>query len=296
MTRPVTRPAARRRPLDRWLVRLTLAIVVPVGLITLWWHTSAGSTSLYYPPLREVVEALREDWMWDRVGTDLVPSMGRLSAGYALAVVVGVGAGLALGLWPQLRLATQAFTEFLRALPPPLLVPFAMVTIGTGNDAKIFVIALGSVWPVLLNAVDGVRGVDAEALEMARSFGLTRRQQVRRVVVPAAGPRIFVGMRTALSIAIILMVISEMRASTNGLGFRVLDAQRSFDSAGMFAGIIVLGVVGVVLNAAFVTVERRTMRWYPGSTGLEVTLSRRARRRQAAAGTGAGAGVEVVAA
>jgi ABC-type nitrate/sulfonate/bicarbonate transport system permease component len=272
-----------------WPVRLVLSIAVPIGLVTLWWHTSANSTSLYYPPLREVLEALQDDWMWDRVGTDLVPSMGRLSAGYTLAVIVGVGAGLALGLWPQLRRATQAFTEFLRALPPPLLVPFAMVTIGTGNNSKIFVIALGSVWPVLLNTTDGVRGVDAEALDMARSFGLSRRQQVRRIVIPAASPRIFVGMRTAQSIAIILMVISEMRASTNGLGFRVLDAQRSFDNAGMFAGIIVLGVVGVVLNAAFVTVERRTMRWYQGSKGLDVRLPRRARRRQAAA-TAAGAG------
>jgi ABC-type nitrate/sulfonate/bicarbonate transport system permease component len=131
------------------------------------------------------------------------------------------------------------------------------------------VIALGSVWPVLLNTVAGVRGVDAEALEMARSFGLSPAQRVGRVVLPAASPRILVGMRTALSIAIILMVISEMRASTNGLGFRVLDAQRSFDTAGMFAGIIVLGLVGVVLNTAFVAVERRTMRWYQGARGVE---------------------------
>jgi ABC-type nitrate/sulfonate/bicarbonate transport system permease component len=252
-----------------WAGRLVLQAVVPVVLITVWWFTSAGSTSLFYPPLRDVIEALREQWLFDRVHSDLVPSLGRLGAGYGLAVVAGITAGLALGLWPWLRRATGAVTEFQRALPPPLLVPFALVVLQPGNDAKIAVIALGSVWPVLLNTVDGVRGVDAEALEMARAFGLSPGQRVRRVVLPAASPRILVGMRTALSIAIILMVISEMQASTNGLGFRVLDAQRSFDTAGMFAGIIVLGLVGVVLNGAFVAVERRAMRWYQGSRGWE---------------------------
>jgi ABC-type nitrate/sulfonate/bicarbonate transport system permease component len=253
----------------RWWGRLLLQALLPVALIALWWSTSADSTSLYYPPLREVVDALREQWLFDRVGTDLVPSLGRLGVGYALAVAAGVSGGLALGLWPWLRRATQAVTEFQRAVPPPLLLPFALVVLGTGNDAKVVVIALGSVWPVLLNTIDGVRGVDAEALEMARSFGLSPAQRVRRVVLPAASPRILVGMRTALSIAIILMVISEMRGSSNGLGFRVLDAQRSFDTAGMFAGIIVLGLVGVVLNSVFVIVERRAMRWYQGARGWE---------------------------
>jgi ABC-type nitrate/sulfonate/bicarbonate transport system permease component len=252
-----------------WLGRLVLQAIVPIALVAVWWFTSADSTSLYYPPLRDVVEALREQWLFDRVQSDLVPSLGRLAAGYQLAVVAGVVVGAALGLWPWLRRSTQAVTEFQRALPPALLVPFVLVTLGPGNDSKIVVIALGSVWPVLLNTVDGVRGVDAEALEMARSFGLSPVQRVRRVVLPAASPRILVGMRTALSIAIILMVISEMQASTNGLGFRVLDAQRSFDTAGMFAGIIVLGLVGVILNAVFVAVERRTMRWYEGARGWE---------------------------
>ena len=253
-----------------WLGRLVLQAILPIVLVAVWWFTSADSTSLYYPPLRKVVKALREDWLFDRVHSDLVPSLGRFGAGYSLACVAGVAAGLALGLWPWLRRATQAVTEFQRALPPPLLVPFAIVVLGTDSDAKIAVIALGSVWPVLLNTVDGVRGVDAESLEMARSFGLSPAQRVRRVVLPAASPRILVGMRTALSIAIILMVISEMRAASNGLGFRVLSAQRSFDTAGMFAGIIVIGFVGVVLNGVFVLAERRIMGWYRGVQGIGV--------------------------
>jgi len=129
---------------------------------------------------------------------------------------------------------------------------------------------LGSVWPVLLNTVDGIRGVDPESIDMARSFGLSRWQRVGRVMLPAASPQIMVGLRTALSIAIILMVISEMQASSNGLGYKVLEAQRSFDVAGMFAGIIVIGVVGVLLNVLFVAGERRLMAWHHGARGLDL--------------------------
>jgi ABC-type nitrate/sulfonate/bicarbonate transport system permease component len=249
--------------------RALLQALLPVGLVWLWWVTSADSTSRFYPPLREVVEALQAQWVFEQVGSDLLPSLGRLGVGYLLACLTGIGLGLALGLLPGLRRATQPVTEFLRALPPPLLLPVAIVTLGIGNNSKVFVIALGSVWPVLLSTTAGVRGVDPLALEMARSFGLGPGQRVRRVMLPAASPQIVAGLRTALSIAIILMVISEMQASSNGLGYRVLEAQRSFDAAGMFAGIVVIGLVGVVLNGAFVLSERRLMRWYHGAQGLE---------------------------
>jgi ABC-type nitrate/sulfonate/bicarbonate transport system permease component len=249
---------------DHPVGRLLLQALLPVALIALWWVTSANSDSLYYPPLSEVVEALEEQWLFEQVGTDLLPSLGRFAAGYALAGALGIAAGVALGLVPWLRSGSQAVTEFLRALPPPLLLPFALVTFGTTNTAKVFVIALGSVWPVLLNTVDGVRGVDHEKLEMARSFRLSPAQRVAWVMLPAASPRIVAGLRIALSVALILMVISEMQGSSNGLGYQVLSAQRSFDTAGMFAGIVVIGLVGVILNTVFLAMEHRALRWHQG--------------------------------
>jgi sulfonate transport system permease protein len=248
--------------------RLALLLVGPVGLILLVWRTSEGSTSSFYPPLSDVLTALQDDWLFEQVGTDLLPSLGRFGAGYVLAAVGGVAAGTALGLAPRLRRASQPVTEFLRSVPPPLMLPFVLVTLGIGNDSKVAVIALGSVWPVLLNTVDGVRGVAPETLDMARAYGLRPAQRVRRVVLPGASPQIAVGLRTALSVALILMIISEMRATTNGLGFRVLEAQRRFDAAGTYAGVIVIGMVGLVLNLAFLLAEGRIMRWHRGSRGL----------------------------
>jgi ABC-type nitrate/sulfonate/bicarbonate transport system permease component len=246
------------------LGRLALQAVMPLALIGLWWVTSTGSESLYYRPIPDVLEALDEQWLFEQVSSDLVPSLRRFAAGYGLAGLAGIAAGVALGLAPWLRRGTQAVTELLRAVPPPLLLPFAIVTFGTTDTAKVFVIALGAVWPVLLNTVDGVRGVDHEKLEMARSFRLSRAQQVRWVMLPAATPRIMAGLRIALSVALILMVISEMRGASNGLGYRVLEAQRGLDTAGMTAGIVVIGLLGVVLNIVFLTVERRALRWHQG--------------------------------
>lgn len=251
-----------------WYGRLVLQAVGPVALVGLWWWTSNESTSYLYPPLPDVVESLQEDWLFEQVPTDLLPSLGRFGAGYVLAAVVGIAVGTLIGLAPRLRQASQPVTEFLRSIPPTLMLPFVVVTMGIGNDAKVVLIVLGSVWPVLLNTVDGVRGVDPEALDMARSFRLSPWTRISRVVLPAASPRIAVGLRTSLAVALILMVVSEMTASTNGLGFQTLSAQRRFDAAGTYAGVVVIGFVGLVVNFGFVMAERRIMRWHRGARGL----------------------------
>ena len=130
--------------------------------------------------------------------------------------------------------------QFLRAVPPPSLIRFGIVVLGTGTAMKVFLIAFVCVWPVLLNTLDGVRGVDPTLRDTARVYGIPLRDRVRYVLLPAAGPQIFAGMRTSLSLALILMVISEMVASTNGIGYFVLQSQRTFAIPEMWSGIILL--------------------------------------------------------
>ena len=142
---------------------------------------------------------------------------------------------------------------------------------------KVFVIVAGCVWPILLNTIDGVRGVEPTMLEMSRSYGVSRLRSWGQVLLPAALPQIFSGLRAALSIALILMVISEMVASTNGIGFFVLNAQRTFAIPEMWSGIILLGVLGYSLNGLLVLVERRILRWHRGfrSSQLEALAEAR---------------------
>ena len=252
----------------RALGRVVLQAVVPVALVVAWWSASRHSTSYLNPPLAEIVDRLREDWLSARMNSDVLPSLGRFAAGYLVAATIGVAAGTLIGLVPWLRRCTQPLTEFVRSVPPPLLFPFALVLFGVGDDSKVALIALGSVWPVLLNTVDGVRSVDPEILDVARSFRIRGWMRVKRIVVPAASPKIIAGLRVALSVALLLMVVSEMQGGTNGVGFRIRYAQRSFDTADAYAGVIVIGVVGFAVNLLFLAAESRLMRWHRGARGV----------------------------
>lgn len=247
---------------------LALEIAVPVLLLVGYaaWATARGS--FYFPPLGVIGERFVDLWMFDRVPEDLVPSLRRLSLGYTLSVVLGVTIGLVLGTFPLLRQAVQPVAEFLRALPAVALIPFGMLVFGIGDTMKVFIIVLGAVWPILLNTIDGVRGVDAGMLEMARAYSIGPWGRMRDIVIPAALPRVVAGMRTSVSIAIILMVVSEMVASRNGVGYFVLESQRRFAISDMWAGILLLGIIGYVTNFVFVRVERGLLHWHRASRGL----------------------------
>ena len=247
------------------IVGLVLELSVPILVLVAWGVWSAGSTTYYYPPLTDILETFRDTWVFERVGSDVVPSLVRMGLGYAIAVIAGVGVGLLLGLSPRSRRAAAPIIEFLRAIPPPALLPFAILVIGVGAGMKVFIIAFVCVWPILLNTLDGVGGVDPTLRDTTRVYGISNRDRVLRVMLPAAGPQIFAGMRTSLSLALILMVISEMVASTNGIGYFVLQSQRSFAIPEMWSGILLLGILGYLLNAVFVMIERRVLRWHRGA-------------------------------
>jgi ABC-type nitrate/sulfonate/bicarbonate transport system permease component len=242
-----------------------LEIAVPIALLALWAAWSASSDTFYFPPLTEILETFGETWVFERVGSDVLPSLERLFLGYAIAVAAAVTIGIPLGLSPLARRAASPLVEFLRAIPPPALLPFAIVVLGVGNSGKVFLIAFVCVWPVLLNTIDGVTGIDPTLRETARVYGVGGRERLLRIVLPAASPQIFAGMRTSLSLALILMVISEMVASTNGIGFFVLQSQRSFAIPEMWSGILLLGLLGYALNLIFVAVERRVLAWHRGA-------------------------------
>jgi ABC-type nitrate/sulfonate/bicarbonate transport system permease component len=243
--------------------RIAVVVALPVLLFALWWVLSDDSKSFYSPPLRKIVAVIGPTWS-SRVVTDVLPSILRLALGYAGAVIVGVGLGIPLGARPWLRALFEPSLELFRAIPPPALVPVFMMLFGIGTPMKLLVIVSGAVWPVLLNTIEGVRAVDEVLSDTCRCYGITGARRLRVLVLRAASPQIVTGMRQALSIAIILMVISEMSASSSGLGFAIVDFQRGFSIPEMWSGIILLGVLGFLLSLAFRLFEARTLRWYHG--------------------------------
>jgi ABC-type nitrate/sulfonate/bicarbonate transport system permease component len=249
----------------RRLLELALEIAVPIALVALIWAYTDSSDTFYYPPLGDVLEKFRATWLFDRFGSDVWPSLRRIALGYAIASGVGVGVGVALGSSRTLRRATAPIVEFLRSIPPPALIPFAIVVIGVGDDMKVFIIAFVCLWPVLLNTIDGINGIDPTLTDTARVYGISGRDRLLRMMLPAAAPQIFAGLRLSLSLALILMVISEMVASTNGIGYFVLQSQRSFAIPEMWSGILLLGILGYLFNLVFMVVERRVLAWHRGA-------------------------------
>lgn len=262
---PERRPAHLRR-----LRHLAQEMMVPVGLVAAFGLWSARAESFYFPSLTRIVERFSDVWLFDRVVPDLVPSVVRMISGYGIAVILGIATGLLCGCLPTLRVGVDPIVQFMRALPSAALIPFVILILGIGDAMKVTVIFTGALWPILLNTMDGAMSVDETMLDMAKTYHLPARARLRHVVLPAASPRILAGMRTSLSIAIVLMVVSEMVASTNGVGYFVLSSQRSFAIPDMWSGIIVLGILGYVANIAFVRVERQLLYWHRGANGLAV--------------------------
>ncbi|MFC9841979.1 ABC transporter permease [Streptomyces sp. NPDC060223] len=248
----------------RVLLRALYVLALPALLVTLWWFASDGSTDVFWPPLRTILKTFPDVWTGERLRADVLPSVVRLLVGYASTAVVGVAVGTVIGSYRRVRAFCEPVLEFLRAVPPPVLVPVIMLFAGIGDTMKIAVIASGCVWPILLNTVEGVRAVDSVMSETARSYGITGVARLRNVVLRAASPQIFAGLRQALSIGIILMVISEMFAASNGIGFTIVQFQRSFAIPDMWTGILVLGLLGFLLSVVFQLVERRVLGWYHG--------------------------------
>jgi ABC-type nitrate/sulfonate/bicarbonate transport system permease component len=250
---------------SRRTLLIGVEIVTPLVLLAIVWAWTASAQSYYFPPLADVLQAFADTWLFERFTEDVVPSLYRLGIGYAIAVVIGISLGVVLGQRPALRRMASPIIEFLRAIPAPALIPFAILLLGVEDDSKIFLIAVGCVFPILLNAIDGVAGVEPTLLDTAKAYRFGTIDRLRFVVLPAAAPQIFAGMRTSLSLSLILMVISEMVASTNGIGYFILQSQRSFAITEMWSGILLLGLLGYGLNAIFTLVERRILAWHLGA-------------------------------
>ena len=244
--------------------RVVVRLVVPVGLIALWWVASAGSTSVFFPPLSRIAERFREVWLFDRFGSDIVPSLVRMMAGFALSAVVGVAVGLVLGLSRLLRRASNPTLQFSRSVPGPALVLVFLVVLGTSNGAKIVLIAFVGVFPVILNTMSGVADMEPVRRDVAHSYRLTRTQRIRHVVLPGAAPKIAAGMRISLGLSFIMMILSEYVGATNGIGHFTRGAATQFAIPDMWSGMVLLGIIGVLANLLFGTAERRALRWDHG--------------------------------
>jgi ABC-type nitrate/sulfonate/bicarbonate transport system permease component len=237
--------------------------------LLLVWESAARAewiNPLIVPPVTKILGTLAELIGSGQIPLQIAASLKRAAMGYALAAAVCIPLGIFMGLLDPVRRALEVTVEMLRPIPPPVVIPPAILFFGLEDEMKIFVIFFSCAWPILLNTFDGVRNIDRVLLQTARTFGLPQRKIIWQVILPASSPQIMTGLRVSLPIMLILVVISEMVGSTDGIGYFILDSQRRFRVAQMYAGMLALAVLGYVLNQLFNLAHRSLLAWHWGMT------------------------------
>lgn len=235
-------------------------LALPTALLAAWTAYTTVQYSVYFPPPQEIVAAAL-DWLPQGWSEDLAPSVRNLAVGFLAATVIGIVAGFIIGSVRWVYSLTMPLIDFLRSIPKPAIIPLFVLILGIGPQSRILIITLGALWPILIGTIDGIRGVEQRYLDVARVFRVTGLRRVLRVMLPAASPQILAGMKTGIGLAIVMVVVSEMIASANGLGYFILRSQRVFDLPYMWAGTIVLGLLGFLLSFGFERLERRLLKW-----------------------------------
>ena len=243
------------------LRRVNLPGLATMAAVVAMWELLVRSGAVDYEFLPEpsaIAGGVRSLTVSGELGDNVVHTLQVTLLGWTAAAVTGALLGLALGLSPTAWRWSMASIEVMRAVPPISLVPVAVLAFGFSLRTELAIVVFVGVWPVLVNTIDGVRGVPPQLVDVARVLRMGRLATVRKVVVPAALPSIVVGLRLALSLALVLAVVSEMIGNPDGLGNALVLAQQALQPAEMFAYVLTIGGLGVVLNAAFSLLAAKT--------------------------------------
>lgn len=248
--------------MTRLLRIVSQLVAVPIALVVLW-HLAATRevvSPVFLPTPQRVLDAGLDLWRNGNLLEAARITIGRALTGWVVAGVLGGVVAVAVTRSRALADALSPPLDFLRSLPAAAVVPPATLLLGYGRSMEIAVITFAAIWPVLLNALQGILATEPQLREVARSIRLSRVRQVFSIELPSAVPAILLGARTSLSIAVIVAVVAEMLASSGGLGDELIQASRRFRSADVYAFVFVLAAIGATANFLVLALERRILR------------------------------------
>ncbi len=243
-----------------------LAFALPLLLLAGWWYATAiGGIKVYQlaspaDVLRELGYLATSGELWKNLGA----SLGRVAFGFAIALVLALGFGTSVGLSPRVERIVDPTLQALRAIPSLAWVPLLLLWLGIGESAKIVLIAIGAFFPIYVNLVAGIHGVDRKLVEVAEIFGIRGFALARRVVVPAALPALLVGARIGLTQAWLFLVAAELLGATRGLGFLLTEGQQISRTDEILTAIVLLAICGKLSESAMRAVEKRMLYWTDG--------------------------------
>lgn len=253
--------------LVRWIaIKLHKAFKISIVILAFLalWETAPrlGLVNItFFPPFSEVVRAWWELLLSGDLAAHTQASLIRSFSGFALAIIVSIPLGLAIGWWKPVSEYLNPLLEVLRNTAALAILPVFILLLGLGETSKIAIVFYACVFPLLLNTISGVKNVDPLLIKSARSMGLSPVSLFRKVIIPAAVPTIFVGIRQAGASSILVLVAAEMVGAKSGLGYLIQYTQFSFQITEMYAGIISISVIGLIVNYVLLYIERRLTAW-----------------------------------
>jgi ABC-type nitrate/sulfonate/bicarbonate transport system permease component len=239
------------------------AFVFALALLGLWQVLADSNkiSPVFFPSPSRSLHALYESFASGRIWQPLGATLQRMVFGWVFASICGIALGAIIGTSRSLRSYLEPMLEFFRPLPASAIIPPAILLLGLGQTMSVSVIAFGGIWPVLLGSIHGFKQVDPRLTEVAGSLEMNRLVFLRKIALPSALPDIFAGLRISLAVSLILAVVVEMQAGQPGLGQNILLAQRTYRSPELYAGIVMLGLIGYLTNLALTFAERHLLAW-----------------------------------
>ena len=230
-------------------------------LLALWWTASQTVTRNLIPTPVETALAAARLWSEGRLPAALVSSLGTYLGGFGLAALVALPLGALMGAFGLLGRTLEIYVYALAATPRVAFIPLIIVLLGLGLEAKLFIVFLGAVMPIVINTYAGVRQADADLVEMARSVGASRLRTFRAIVLPGAVPYVLAGLRIGATIGLINTVVAELYTAVTGLGGLLALYGNTFRMAEYFVVVLTLSAIGVAVTAVLRALEIRLTRW-----------------------------------
>ena len=274
IARAGARPASGRRAWRR-AREIALGAMAPLGLIVFWHAMVQWTGTRLIPPPREVavtmwdfaVGGIYDDAYSGSLPVHLWKSVQRVYGGFFSAALIGVPAGLAIGRLPVVRALLDPVLSLLRPIPVTAWLPLSMIFFGLGPKSAVFLVFLGAFYPILLNTILGVKSVDPRLIEAAEMLGCRGPRLFRAVVLPAALPSIFTGLRLGAGFAWLVIVVGEMTGVPEGLGAVIMDGRTLSRTDLVITGMIIIGVAGFVSDRILVRIGNRLLHWSPQHHG-----------------------------
>lgn len=277
--RPVAAPswlakvaAAAWELLSRFVIRFGL-----IGLLLAIWQLAlSGGGSFHFKPPSEIFYQFYLTWfsgpasalfttpaLWN----DVVPSVSRALAGWAVGGAAGIAVGIAAGLSAPARGYIDPVVSYLRSIPKAALIPTFLIVFGANDLTRVVAISFSTIWLVLLNTMQGVRSLDPVMRQTGLAFQIPAWRRLAFIIIPAAMPKIVAGLRVTLSLSLIVMLVSEWILTSNGIGYYLIERQRNYDITEMWSAVVMIAIIGYLLNTVFLVAERRVLHWHDGAQG-----------------------------